>query len=107
MVRFVFRTLAVICLALMVIIAVVDATRSIGASSVTLTPLSESWDAIAPGSRAASGQWLGEAIHPALADPVLATVTGWPTFAVFGALALVFALLGRKRRPRLSRKPTG
>lgn len=102
MVRFVVRALAVFCLALMVIVGVVDATRSIGVSTLTLTSFAESWDAIAPGSRAALGQWLGEAVHPVLADPVLTIVTGWPTVAVFGGLALVLALLGRTRRKRLA-----
>ncbi|MCR9122039.1 MAG: hypothetical protein NXH91_07170 [Phyllobacteriaceae bacterium] len=102
MVRFVFRALAVVCLAMMVIVGVVDTTRSIGASALTLTPLADSWDAIAPGSRGAFGQWLGTAIHPVLADPVLVTVAAWPTIAVFGGLALVLALLGRRRRRRLA-----
>jgi hypothetical protein len=100
MVRFVLRALAVFCLAMMVIVGVVDATRSIGTSAMTLTPLADSWDAIAPGSRTALGEWLDEAAHPVLADPILATVTGWPTVAVFGGLALVLALLGRRRRKR-------
>jgi hypothetical protein len=103
MVRFVLRALAVFCLALMVIIAVVDATRSIGVSALTLTALAESWDAIAPGTRAAFGAWLAETVHPALADPLLTAIAGWPTFAVLGGLALIFALLGRKRRRRLSK----
>jgi len=107
MVRFILRALAVFCLALMVIVGVVDATRSIGVSALTLTLFAESWDVVAPGSRTALGQWLGEAIHPVLADPVLTTVTGWPTIAVFGGLALLLALLGRPRRKRFAKSLGG
>ena len=98
MIRFLFRSIAVMCLAIVVIFAVVDAARSIGASMLILTPLADSWDRALPGTREAFGQWLTERVHPFAADPMLATASHWPTVAVFAALALVFALLGRPRR---------
>ena len=42
MIRFVFRVLALFALAVAVVMAVLDATRSIGASRLMLTPLGES-----------------------------------------------------------------
>ena len=100
MIRFVFRSCAIFFLALMVVYAIVDLTRSIGASAVVLTPLSAMWDAIAPQSRTDFASWLSEAVHPFFADPMLATLVTWPAVLVFAGLAIVFALLGRKRRKR-------
>lgn len=84
----------------MVIYAIVDLTRSIGASSIAVTPVVDLWDAIAPQSHVDFGQWLAERVHPMAADPVLSTLLGWPTVAVLAGLAILFALLGRKRRRR-------
>lgn len=103
MIRFFFRSVAVMCLAVAVIFAVVDVTQSIGASALVLTPLSQSWDFVAPGMRDALAAWLSSTVHPFFSDPVLATLVGWPTFAVFGGLALVLALFGRARRRRAFR----
>lgn len=88
------------CLAILVIFAVVDAARSIGASAVLLTPLAESWDGAAPGTREALSGWLTNTVHPVLADPVLTTIADWPTVAVFGGLALFFGLIGQPRQRR-------
>ena len=105
MIRFLLRALAVVCLAVTVIFAVVDITRSVGASALATTPLADGWDALAPGTRDAFAAWLARAAHPFLSDPVLATFAGWPTFAVFGGLALLLALLGNLRRGRGPRAP--
>ena len=100
MIRFTFRALAVMFLALMVIIAVVDATRSIGASALMLTSFGASWDSIAPGTRQSLAQWLAETVHPYLSTPVLATIASWPTLAVCAGLAAIFLFLSRERRKK-------
>lgn len=105
MIRFLLRALAVLFLAVTVIFAVVDVTRSVGASTLTMTPLADSWDGLAPGTREAFGAWLASALHPLLGDPVLATFAGWPTFIVSGGLALLLALAGGIRRRRKTRMP--
>ena len=101
MIRFLFRSIAVMCLAIAVIFAVVDAARSIGASTLVLTPLTDSWDSALPGTRIALGQWLNDSVHPIAADPVFTTIVTWPTVLIFGGLALLCGLLGRppRRRP--------
>ena len=101
--RFLLRTLSVICLAITVIFIVVDATRTIGAGALEWTPAGQIWDALAPGGRDAAGVWLSRQVHPFLNDPVLATVTGWPTFALFAFLSFLFYLISRPRRRRLAR----
>ncbi|WP_306117242.1 MULTISPECIES: hypothetical protein [unclassified Roseitalea] len=100
MVRLVFRILAYLSLAAMMVFAVLDATRSIGVSRLVLTPFAASWDAIAPGLRPAFEHWLADTVHPFLTDPVLATVLQWPTFALAGGLAIVMAIFATGGRPR-------
>ncbi len=101
--RFIVRTLALICLAVAVIFIVVDATRTIGAGVLQLTPVAQSWDALAPGMRDTFGNWLSTAVHPMLKEPVLATVASWPTFAVFAFLFVLLSVLARPTRRRLTR----
>ncbi|WP_349363307.1 MAG: hypothetical protein ABL307_13995 [Roseitalea porphyridii] len=102
MIRFILVTVSIICLALAVIFAVLDLTRSIGADAPVLTPLAESWDGIAPGTRESLADWLASTVHPFVGDPVLATFVTWPTFAVLAGLALMFGFLARLRRRKRS-----
>jgi hypothetical protein len=93
MVRFIFRALAMLALAVAVILAVLDATRSIAASFVVTTPLAESWLAASPDSL----QWLqAKAELYGIWAPVLTSVLALPGFAVFAALALLFYAIGRR-----------
>jgi hypothetical protein len=104
MFRFVFRVLATISLAVAVIMAVIDATRSIAASAWVLTPLAESWQAVAPGSYAAAEAFTRDAMLPELWDPIALAVLSLPGFAIFLVLALLFYLVGRRpERRRLGR----
>ena len=48
LIRFLFRVAATFSLAIAVIMAVIDATRSIAADRIVLTPLAEYWRALAP-----------------------------------------------------------
>ena len=101
--RPVFRLLCYLLIAVAVVAAVVDATRSIGASRPTLTTIGESWDWAAPGSREAFAAWLADNANPSAGAPALATVSDWPTLVVAGVLAVLFAFWGRPPRRRRSR----
>ena len=48
MIRFLFRFLATIALAVAVIMAVLDATRTVAAGDWVMTPLGTSWLAVSP-----------------------------------------------------------
>lgn len=102
MIRYLLRLLAMIALAVAVILAVVDATRSVAESQLVMTPLAQSWSELSPNSIAAFRAWVEAKLHPAVWDPVLAAVVALPGFAVFGLIALLLYALGRRpqRRPR-------
>lgn len=103
MIRFFFRFLAVISLAVAVILAVVDATRSIAASDLVLTPLGTSWFAVSPETLNLAQAMVQRYVFPALWDPVIVTILTLPGFVVFLVLALLFFMIGRRPSRRLGR----
>lgn len=96
MIRLLFRLLSVISLAIAVIMAVTDATRSIAISHLEPTPLGAYWLQYAPDSLDATCVWL-VARAEWLWDPVLLTFLKSPGFAVFAVLAFILYAIGFKR----------
>lgn len=97
MFRFLLRVLATFALAVAVIMAVLDASRSVAASAIVLTPLGSSWYAVSPATLNLAQAAIQRNVHPALWDPVAVFVLTLPGFAVFGVLALVLYAAGRRR----------
>lgn len=102
MIRFLFRLMASVCLSVAVIMAVLDATRSIAASELVLTPLNTSWITVSPDTLAAAQTYVVTKIHPLAWDPVFVTILNQPGFAVFLVLAFLLYAIGRKPARRLS-----
>jgi hypothetical protein len=106
MIRFLFRLLAMVALSVATIMAVLDATRTIAASALVITPLGESWATSLPDLLALAEQNVHHYIHPLAWDPVALFILKLPGFAVFGALALLFYAIGRKPERRAGRFAT-
>ena len=100
MIRFLFRFLATILLAVAVVMAVIDATRTVAAGEWVTTPLGASWIAVLP-DLFDKAQAAISAIHPGLWDPLMLGVLEAPGFAVFAVLAFLFYAIGRKPARRL------
>lgn len=96
MIRLVFRVLSVISLAVAVIMAVTDATRSIAISHLEPTPLGAYWLQYAPDSLENVRIWM-EANGAWLWDPLLLTLLKAPGFAVFAVIAFLLYAIGYKR----------
>jgi hypothetical protein len=103
MLRFLFRMLGLFSLAVTVIMLVVDATRTIAAGAPVATPLIQSWQAVSPETLSALRALVEAGMHPALWEGIATYVLGLPGFAVFGVLALVFGLIGRRPERRIGR----
>jgi hypothetical protein len=101
MIRFLFRLLAMVALSVAVIMAVLDATRTLAASELVTTPLGESWAATLPDLLALTEQNVRQYIHPLAWDPAALFILRLPGFAVFGVLALGLYAIGRKRERRV------
>jgi len=98
--RFIFRLLALFALAVAVVMAVVDATRTIAADAWTYTSLSESWQANFPDSLLSFQRFVEAHTIPFLWDPVMTSILSLPGWLVFAVLAFVLHALGyRRRRP--------
>lgn len=86
-----------VLLAVAVIMAVLDATRSIAAGVVVMTPLASSWAALSRQSLASFEALVKQNLPGFAWDPVFLWLLSLPGFAVFGALALLAASAGRRR----------
>ncbi len=96
MIRFLFRFLAVVALSVAVIMAVIDATRSIAASGLAWTPLASNWHGASPGSFAAFQSMVERAMPTEFWNLAVSPLLALPGFLVFLVLALVLYALGRK-----------
>lgn len=94
------RLLSMILLAVAVIMAVLDATRSIAAGMPVTTPLGASWMALAPESLQGFEALVTAHLPAPVWDPGVVAVLSVPGFAVFAGLSLLVALAGRRRTRR-------
>jgi hypothetical protein len=101
MIRFLFRFMATISLAVATVMAVLDATRTVAAGDWVMTPLGESWKTVSPDTLAKAQAMVETVLFPALWDPVALFVLKLPGFIVFGVLALLRYAIGRRPARRL------
>lgn len=101
MIRFLFRLLAMIALSAAVILAVIDATRSVAAGALVTTPLGESWLSALPKSLEAVQTMVENSLGRAAWDMIVLYVLTWPGFAVFGVVALLLYGIGHRRERRV------
>jgi hypothetical protein len=99
MLNAIFRIASFLCLAVALVAAVLDLTRSIADKAVVLTPLMADWMHFLPQSLDTVQQTLTQ-IHPWLWSPAFVTLVAAPSWAVFAALSLIFAAAVRRRRRR-------
>jgi len=107
MIRFLFRLMATFALAVAVIMAVLDVTRTIAASRLVLTPLGASWLSVSPATLEVAQTFVIEKAHPLVWNPVMVFILDQPGFAVFGVLAFLLYAIGRKPERRIGRFAVG
>ena len=107
MLRMLFRLLATLALAVAVIMAVLDATRTIAAEQLVLTPLATSWMTVSPDTLETVRSFVQDRLHPLFWDPVLVELLSLPGFIVFAALAFLLHAIGRRPRRRIGRLAVG
>ena len=101
MIRFLFRTLGLLLLAAAFVFFVYDGTKSIAANALVTTRLFEFWNIIDPSSLQQLEPYVKQHAAAWLWDPVMGTILDAPTFAVFGVLGALLALLGRRKKPQI------
>jgi hypothetical protein len=99
MIRFLFRLIGLLALALAFVFLVYDGTKSIADQRLYLTTIAEVWGALHEASLAQLRPLL-EGVASWLWDPVANTVlNGVPAWLVLLVLGAVLILIGRKPRP--------
>lgn len=94
MFKLLFRLLTFVSLAVAVVMAVLDATRSIAENAVIMTPLAKSWASFAPSGLEAFRNWFLEHMPHFIWDLLIQNILQLPGFVVFALFAFVFALPG-------------
>jgi hypothetical protein len=99
MIRFLFRSFGVLCLAAAFILVIYDGTKSIAGNALSLTSVRELWVLINAGSLAHMKPLMQPYVHGLLWDPVMLYFLRAPSWSVLGLLGIIFILLGRKKKP--------
>ena len=81
-----------------VIALTADLSRPKRPGAATFTSLHKHWAEVAPQTLAATQKTVATRTHRVVWDPVITTPLSVPTFAAFGAFAVLFLYLGRPRR---------
>jgi len=99
MIRFLFRFVGYWLLAGALVAAIIDGSKSIAASALITTPFGQHFQQLAPSllQRLEFGIQNNLGL-PWLWDLVFINVLAWPSFAVLGVLALIFLMIGRRKR---------
>jgi hypothetical protein len=103
MIRFFLRFLALLFLVGAVIAAVIDSSRSIAASALSLTSFGEFWGAYSPDSLGAVRNWAPQFLSAQLWAAASNFVLAMPTVAILMVLAVLFYAIGHKRENRYGR----
>ncbi|MDB5585586.1 MAG: hypothetical protein JWP26_556 [Devosia sp.] len=99
--RLVLRILGTWLVGLALVLAVIDGTKSLGASQLVLTSLAETWTSVNPASLSAVQAFFNSRYFADLLDGTMAALLSYPAFAVIAVPGILLALLGR--RPRRER----
>ena len=92
------RLLSMILLAVAVIMMVLDATRSIAAGALVMTPLGVSWATLSPESLGRFETMITSSLPSFVWNPLVLALLHLPGFAVAVLLSLFLAMAGHKRK---------
>ncbi|MEM9733358.1 MAG: hypothetical protein AAF903_07710 [Pseudomonadota bacterium] len=94
---FLFRAAGLVLLALALVLAVLDITRSISAQAFILTPLANTWASVSADTLAQVKQFLETSLHPLAWDPGLVFLLKLPSWLVLWFFSMVLLWMGQKR----------
>lgn len=94
MFKAILRLFSMILLSVAVIMAVLDATRSIAAEAIVMTPLGASWAAVSPETLDQLRSAITGSMPAFIWSEIATRFLALPGFAIFAVLALILALAG-------------
>lgn len=99
MIRFLFRSLGLFCLAAAFVLVIYDGTKSIAGNQLFLTSVSTLWGLIGANSLAMLKPLISPYANGVIWDPVMVSILAAPAWAMLGLLGILFMLLGRRKKP--------
>lgn len=85
---------------------VIDATKTIAAGTLVVTPLGQAWYWIAPAMLMSVQEFVQQKIEPFVGgwlwDPAMQSLLLLPTWLVFGVLGFLLTWFGGRRRRRMA-----
>lgn len=99
--RFVLRLVGTWLLGLALVLLVIDGTKSLAASDIVMTSLSQIWLFVHPQSLGNVDQFMAANGAGPVWDLVRGTLLDWPAFAILGGLGILSAFAGRRPANRL------
>lgn len=99
--RLILRLLGTWLLAVALILLIIDGTKSLGANSLVLTSLEDTWTWLHGASLQGLRDFLASRLFGPLLEVVVTALLGFPGWAVLAVPGVILAWLGRSRRTRL------
>src|SRR5262249_18493379 len=99
MIRFLFRFLGFLILAGGFIAFVIDGTKSIAGSAVSITKLSTFWNNLHSTSLTKLQDFVLRTTGEWLWNPIITTILDQPAWLVFAIVGAILMLIGRKKKP--------
>lgn len=96
--RLILRIVGTWFVGMAMIYLIIDGTKSLAASQAVVTKLGDGWDALSPGSLAATRAFFDSRFFGPLLDPLFTGLLSLPAFAVLAVPGIVLLILGRSRR---------
>jgi len=101
MLKFIAKLIGFIALAMTVITAILDLTRSIANSAMTVTPLGVEWSDFHTPSLGAFQVGIQRHLGiPSFWDYIVIPILLTPSWLVFGVIAIIFLWIGRQKNRR-------
>ena len=97
MFQFLFRAAGMFVLALALITAILDPTRSIAASAVVVKPFGAVWGSVLPASLEASRVAVQTYVHPFVWNPLISTLLALPSWLLLWCVAMILLWIGQRR----------
>lgn len=99
--RTIFRILGTWLLAVALILLIIDGTKSLAASSLVITSVSQLWLLLHAPSFEASSNWLAGLADGLVLNALQQNLLNWPAWAVLGVPGIILALAGKTRATRI------
>jgi hypothetical protein len=99
--RLLFRLLGTWLLGIALILLIIDGTRSLAASGLVMTSLSDTWRQLHEASLLEVQSFLSSRFFGPVLQPVVSGLVGLPAWLVFAVPGGLLAWMGRTRRARV------